>query len=328
MTLATSVDMRMIHTDPPIFPFWAWSALLHVGIVVLFSLLHFTNNIEPTRPVVQVTLVEATAPSPPPTPAAHKDKKPAPTPPTPVKEAKEPVHPVQQKPVLLKAKRPIPPVPQQIVTIPPPLPTPNIQTTLAKIPAPLKPVETVQPKRRRVLQDHRATNNLNLKNFLKVAQRTPISRTTTQQIAPRVDMLSSSTALPPSLSTRPSMASDSPVRPDNNRTLKPNVLKAMAPGTGSISKSKVGLGRTIPPVYPRIARESGWEGTVLVRVAIQPDGSPGTIKIRKSSGHEVLDTAALEAVKKWKFFPAKDGNIPIRSVVEIPINFDLRKQQG
>jgi len=106
------------------------------------------------------------------------------------------------------------------------------------------------------------------------------------------------------------------------------VLKALAPGSSGISKSKVGLGRTIPPIYPRIARESGWEGTVLVRVAVQPDGSPGLIKVRKSSGHEVLDKAAIEAVKKWKFSPAKDGNIPVRSVVEIPINFDLRKQRG
>ena len=102
--------------------------------------------------------------------------------------------------------------------------------------------------------------------------------------------------------------------------------KAGATGMNSISKSKVGLGRTIPPVYPRIARESGWEGTVLIRVAVQPDGSPESVRIRRSSGHAVLDNAAVEAVKKWRFSPAKDGNIPIRSIVEIPINFDLRKQ--
>ncbi len=81
-----------------------------------------------------------------------------------------------------------------------------------------------------------------------------------------------------------------------------------------------------PPVYPRIARESGWEGTVLIRVVVLADGNPGSISVHKSSGHAVLDEAAIEAVKKWKFTPAKDGNIPVRSVVEIPINFDLSKQ--
>jgi len=324
MTLATPSDIRMIPSNAPIFPFWAGSALLHVGIVVLFSLLHFTNELEPTRPVVQVTLVEATTPSSDPTPATPKHREPPTTPPP--KKAQQLVTSTPQMPVLMKAQRPVPPGHQQLVSIPQPLPTPIIRTTLAKIPVPLKPVEIVQPKHRRTLRDHKATNNLNLKNFLKVAQRTPASRTTTPQVTPQIDMLSSSRALPPSLSTRTSTVSDSPVRRINTRTLTPNVLKAMAPGSGRISKSKVGLGRTIPPVYPRIARESGWEGTVLVRVAVQPDGRPDSIKVRKSSGHQILDEAAVEAVKKWRFFPAKDGNIPIRSMVEIPINFDLRKQ--
>ncbi|MDA1305485.1 MAG: energy transducer TonB [Nitrospirae bacterium] len=85
-------------------------------------------------------------------------------------------------------------------------------------------------------------------------------------------------------------------------------------------------GGTVPPVYPRIARESGWEGTVLIRVNVDADGNASKVKVQKSSGHAVLDEAAVDAVRKWKFSPAKDGNIPIRSVVEIPINFDLRKQ--
>ncbi|MFB3137012.1 MAG: energy transducer TonB [Nitrospirales bacterium] len=40
----------------------------------------------------------------------------------------------------------------------------------------------------------------------------------------------------------------------------------------------------------------------------------------------MLDEAAAEAVSEWRFIPAKDGNIPIQSIVEIPIHFDLRKQ--
>lgn len=326
MTLATSVDIRLTPSDPPMFPFWAWSALLHIGIVALLSLLHFTKNIEPIRSVVKVTLVEATTSQPTPTPAGPTHRKSTPPVP-PQQKTKTPIEPVPQTPILMKAQRPITAMTQPTISIPRPLPTLPTRTTITQIPVPSQPVETVQTKPRRVLQDTRATNNLNLKNFLKVAQRSTASRTPTAQTTAQLGIVSSVATLPPSLS-RSSTGSDSPTRQSTPRKLTPNVLKAMIPGSGSISKSKVGLDRTIPPVYPRIARESGWEGTVLVRVTVQPDGSPESVKIQKSSGHSILDTAALEAVKKWKFSPAKDGNIPIRSVLEIPINFYLRNQQG
>jgi len=77
------------------------------------------------------------------------------------------------------------------------------------------------------------------------------------------------------------------------------------------------------PVYPRVARESGWEGTVIVRTLIKTDGIPSELTIRKSCGHPTLDEAALDAVKSWTFQPAKDGNIPITKWVDIPIKFDL-----
>ncbi len=328
MTLTTHLDMRLIPSDVPILPFWAWSAILHIGMLALLSLLHYGTNIEPTRSVIQVTLVESTISAPTPAPAASTQKESTPPAPPLPKKAQKRIEPVSPTPSLMKAQRPFTAMAQLAISIPHPLPTPTIRTTRAHIPAPSKPVETFQTKPRRVLQDTRATDNLNLKNFLKVAQRSPASRPTTTQRTPQLGIMSSAATLPPSLSNRSSATSDSLARQTTPRTLTPNVLKAMIPGTGSISKSKVGLGRTIPPVYPRIAREAGWEGTVLIRVAVQPDGNPESVKIQRSSGHSILDTAAIEAVKKWKFSPAKDGNIPIRSVVEIPINFDLRNQQG
>jgi protein TonB len=77
------------------------------------------------------------------------------------------------------------------------------------------------------------------------------------------------------------------------------------------------------PIYPRIARESGWEGTVIVRTLIDTRGAPSQVKIRKSCGHASLDQAAENAVANWKFQPARDGNIPITKWVDIPIKFDL-----
>ena len=77
------------------------------------------------------------------------------------------------------------------------------------------------------------------------------------------------------------------------------------------------------PVYPRVARESGWEGTVIVRTRIGTNGKPSEVNIRKSCGHPTLDQAAQNAVKRWRFQSAKDGNIPITKWVDIPIKFDL-----
>lgn len=78
-----------------------------------------------------------------------------------------------------------------------------------------------------------------------------------------------------------------------------------------------------PPEYPAIALRQGWSGTVQLRVLVQPNGSPSTITLEKSSGKKVLDDAALVAVQKWKFAPAKRGDTPIEGWVSFPIEFNI-----
>jgi TonB family protein len=78
-----------------------------------------------------------------------------------------------------------------------------------------------------------------------------------------------------------------------------------------------------PPVYPEIARIRGYEGIVLVAVEILPDGRVGNMKIRKSSGYAILDQSAVEAVKPWKFEPARKQGKPFAIWVELPIKFVL-----
>ena len=78
------------------------------------------------------------------------------------------------------------------------------------------------------------------------------------------------------------------------------------------------------PQYPRIARVMGLEGKTLLRVEILQDGRPGTVQVRESCGHAVLDEAAARAIKKWKFTPAQDGLFAVRSVVDLPIRFSLK----
>ncbi len=89
-------------------------------------------------------------------------------------------------------------------------------------------------------------------------------------------------------------------------------------------RTKARLGDNPRPDYPRSAREAGWEGTVMLRVEVLDNGAAGAVAIHRSCGHEVLDQAALLAVQKWKFTPAMDGAFPVRSVVYLPVQFDLR----
>lgn len=78
-----------------------------------------------------------------------------------------------------------------------------------------------------------------------------------------------------------------------------------------------------PPAYPLAARRRGVEGTVLVRAEISAGGECQRAELKKTSGHEMLDQAALEAVKKWRFVPAKRGSQAVVAWVEVPITFKL-----
>jgi TonB family protein len=83
-----------------------------------------------------------------------------------------------------------------------------------------------------------------------------------------------------------------------------------------------------PPVYPEIARLRGYEGIVLVFAEILPDGRVGKIKIRKSSGYAILDQSAIQAVKPWRFEPAKKSGNPFAAWVELPIKFILHNNSS
>ena len=79
------------------------------------------------------------------------------------------------------------------------------------------------------------------------------------------------------------------------------------------------------PEYPRLARSRGWQGKVLLRVQVSAEGVSESVAVQNSSGHEALDEAAVAAVKKWKFIPARRGDTPVASSVTVPINFTLHE---
>jgi len=77
------------------------------------------------------------------------------------------------------------------------------------------------------------------------------------------------------------------------------------------------------PLYPESARRDGREGRVLLRVLVDDQGRAKTVEVNTSSGEEVLDRAAAEAIKRWRFHPARYGDQAIESWIRIPIEFRL-----
>ncbi len=78
------------------------------------------------------------------------------------------------------------------------------------------------------------------------------------------------------------------------------------------------------PVYPAASRRLGETGEVLLLVEVMPDGGPGEIRVRQGSGHARLDDAALAAVRRWRFVPARQGDEPVTAWVLVPIRFSLK----
>jgi protein TonB len=80
------------------------------------------------------------------------------------------------------------------------------------------------------------------------------------------------------------------------------------------------------PAYPVVARRNGYEGTIVLSAQVLTSGSVGELRIKESSGYEVLDQSALEAVRQWRFEPGRRMGRPVTTWVEVPIRFVLTAQ--
>jgi len=79
-----------------------------------------------------------------------------------------------------------------------------------------------------------------------------------------------------------------------------------------------------PPVYPRVARRRGHQGTVSLEVLVDRNGRVKDLRVLKSSGYTTLDDAALSSVKNWLFDPGMKGSQPIEMWVKLPVRFQLK----
>lgn len=78
------------------------------------------------------------------------------------------------------------------------------------------------------------------------------------------------------------------------------------------------------PRYPRVARRRNYQGTVMLDVRVTVDGSAAEVRIAQSSGYAILDRCALNAVKRWRFSPARRGDHPFEMWVQVPVRFQVQ----
>ena len=80
----------------------------------------------------------------------------------------------------------------------------------------------------------------------------------------------------------------------------------------------------IRPKYPEIAQEAGIEGVVVVQAFIDEKGRVKETLILKGVPNTGLDEAAMEAIRKTKFRPAKQRERAVGVWISIPVNFRLK----
>jgi protein TonB len=83
------------------------------------------------------------------------------------------------------------------------------------------------------------------------------------------------------------------------------------------------------PVYPKDALDGGLEGRVSLSVTIAADGSVSAVGVAKTSGHKLLDEAAVRAVKRgWTFQPALKNGKPAAGTMTVTFEFAAGKVQS
>ena len=92
------------------------------------------------------------------------------------------------------------------------------------------------------------------------------------------------------------------------------------PGAGITAPT---LLREVKPVYSEAGRSQGIEGEVVLEVVVRSDGSVGAVRVARGLGAG-LDQRAIDAVRQWKFSPARRHGTPVDVMVEIAVEFRLR----
>lgn len=287
-------------------PAWVISLTLHGAVVALA--LAFSTQI---KPIVQenlftwdVALVQQANPDSKSEPvesvvasAPPSVKKLLPSRPKSVPETSQPVVPLEQK-----IETP-PPMIEQKVEVP----------QVRKEPAEQRLVEVAEPKAEPVLESKES------EPVAVAALPEPVeAQSASREVVPGQSALTPLSEIPPAQdasaqASSPAGGVDAPAA---------QMAKAPAPDHRWLAES---LWRRVAELkrYPNIARMNGQEGKVILKAIIRSDGQLASVFIQKSSGHSVLDEAAIEAVKLACPLDMKHAIGKPQIVVSLPIVYSL-----
>jgi protein TonB len=186
--------------------------------------------------------------------------------------------------------KPIAAKPIMVSLIAPPSPEPE----LVPVVEPPKPVVEPKPKLKKVVEKIRPIE-------------TPTERlveATTEQIKEETPAPQAAPVLEPALAKAPAV-----------QKVTEDVIEPPRFGVSYLNNPA--------PDYPPMSRRMGEEGRVLMKVLVSAEGAVQDVQIEKSSGSDRLDNAAINAVKRWRFIPAKKNNQPLSAYVLVPMKFSL-----
>jgi TonB family protein len=104
----------------------------------------------------------------------------------------------------------------------------------------------------------------------------------------------------------------------------------LTPAGNGIAPVRVGGSITTPqkvvdakPAYPPIAQAARVQGVVILEITIAPDGSVTDAKVLRSI--PLLDQAALDCVKQWKYEPTQINGTPVPVIMTVTVNFAMQE---
>jgi protein TonB len=343
--------MTYVNDNRFLIPAWGISLTLH-GVVVVLAVLFVAE----VRPIVQeesfkwdVALVEsvktesASEPTPEPAPVPTEKVVPPPVeaprvvarrpvepppdtvmhrvapqqtvqmvhpevqPPKPVEQREEALPPLKTEPVTPPVKpieeKKAEPIEQQVVEAPRMQPEP---ATAAKEPEPVQSAEpAIAHRQQPPPPSSEAVETKPLETTAKPSAPEPVASSSTAQQAPAISSPSSPAPQEPAQTAR--AAPTGPEVKTDHRWLAESLWRRVAE-----------LKR-----YPSSARLNGQEGKVILKAVIRSDGHLIDVTVQKSSGHQILDAAAIDAVKLACPLHMKHAINKPEIVVSLPIVYSL-----
>jgi len=96
------------------------------------------------------------------------------------------------------------------------------------------------------------------------------------------------------------------------------------PEVGPVTVSEPDYLQMPQPVYPAAAKRARAQGLVYVRALVDVEGRPQEATVARSSGFDLLDRAACDAVRRALFKPYRRNNIARSMLVIVPVEFSLK----